>query len=256
MKNSPCQKIKVKLCRVVDPYILLHDKYKVISSLSAHVLFGFLLLRYLCIVLPILFTSLKACLNFFANLGCIGHSAMPIITLKSHFKYSRLARVNMTYACELSISIMHNVLNIICCSLESLQTVCQPLSILPHYVHDECWNLWILALLISIVQHCCLHCLSPHSHNHYPIPPLQHPYPILDLHLSHHDPTQLTSSCHLNLVCDNCCSTLHEVSLFIGLGEVALESGKGCLAMETECCEYQECGRKGCSGSGAGRWRS
>ena len=141
MKDSPCQKIKVNLCRVVDPYILLHNKYKVISSLSAHVLFGFLPLRYLCIVLPILFTSLKACLNFFTNLGCIGCSAMPIITSKFHFKYSRSARVNMTYACKLSISIMHNVLNIIHHSLESLQTVHRPLSIPPHYVRDERWNL-------------------------------------------------------------------------------------------------------------------
>ena len=166
MKDSPCQKIKVKLCRVADPYILLHDKYKVISSLSAHVLFGFLPLWYLFIVLPILFTSLKACLNFFANLGCIGCSATPIITSKFRFKYSRSAGVNMTYTCKLSISIMHNVLNIICCSLESLQTVHQPLSIPPHYVRDKCWNLWIWALLISIIQHHCLHHLSPHSHNH------------------------------------------------------------------------------------------
>ena len=84
----------------MDPCILHHDKYRVILSQSAHVLFGLLLLLYLWIILPILFTSLNVHLNFFTNLGWIGPSAMPIIASKFHFKYSHSAWVKNIYACK------------------------------------------------------------------------------------------------------------------------------------------------------------
>ena len=180
------------------------------------------------------------CLNFFTNLGWIGPSAMPIIVSKFHFKYSCLAWVKNIYTCK---SISYHVLNIVYHSLECLQMVHWPLSILCCYLCDKHWNLQILALLISIVQHHCWHHLPQHSHNHNPLhlcPPC-------------HDTTQLASSHHPDLVCNNCCLTLQEVSLFIELNKGALELG---LEMEMGCYEYQECGRKGCSGFSEGRWRS
>ena len=165
----------------------------------------------------------------------LGPSAMPIITLKFHFKYSCLAQGRIFINQHCVPCVKHHFH-----SLKYLQMV-QWLA----FVNTALLFIWqalessIPVLLIHIVQyHCWCH-----------LPQCSH------LCLPHHDPTQLVSSCHPDLVCNDYCSTLKEMSLFAELNEGALELGRGCLEMEMGH-EYQECGRKGCSGFGRGKQRT